>query len=45
MKIKQTDQLFLEALKASLQQKSVDWESEWTKEEWLALFQTAEKHC
>ncbi|MGN8963373.1 nucleotidyltransferase domain-containing protein [Bariatricus sp. HCP28S3_D3] len=44
MKIKQTDQLFLEALKASLQQKSVDWESEWTKEEWLALFQTAEKH-
>ena len=44
MKIKQTDQLFLEALKASLQQKSVDWESEWSKEEWLALFQTAEKH-
>ena len=44
MKIKQTDQLFLEALKASLQQKSVDWEIEWSKEEWLALFQTAEKH-
>lgn len=44
MKIKQMDQLFLEALKASLQQKSVDWEIEWSKEEWLALFQTAEKH-
>ena len=44
MKIKQTDQLFLEALKASLQQKSVDWEIEWPKEEWLGLFQTAEKH-
>lgn len=44
MKIKQTDQLFLEALKASLQQKSVDWEIEWSKEECIALFQTAEKH-
>lgn len=32
MKIKQTDQLFLEALKASLQQKSVDWESEEEKQ-------------
>lgn len=44
MESKQTDKLFLQALKAALQQKTVAWETELPAEDWLVLFQTAEKH-
>ena len=35
---------FLEALKASLENKKVEWEQEMTSEEWRMLFQMAEIH-
>lgn len=44
MEIKATDNLFLQALKASLQQEQVTWNTELQSQEWHELFQTAEKH-
>lgn len=38
------DKLFLEALKASLENKTVDWDFEINREAWLMLFQRAEMH-
>lgn len=38
------DQLFLQALKASLENKKVQWETKLQPEDWLALFQLAEEH-
>lgn len=38
------DKLFLEALKASLENKKVDWDFEIPQDEWIALFHKAEIH-
>lgn len=39
------NELFLQALCASLQNKTVDWETERKPEEWHALFAAAMSHC
>lgn len=40
----QLDELFLQALKASLENQAVDWDMELQPEDWLALIQMAESH-
>ena len=37
-------ELFLQAMRASLENKKVEWETALETEQWLALFQMAEKH-
>ena len=37
-------ELFLQAVRASLENKKTDWETELETEQWLALFQMAEIH-
>ena len=44
MNEEQRNELFLEALKASLKDEKVSWEMELTAQDLLELFQTAEKH-
>ena len=38
------NKLFLQALKAALENKKVQWDREITPEEWNGLFQTAREH-
>ena len=42
--LKSSDKLLLEALKASLENKKVNWEMEISNEEWIQLFQKADMH-
>ena len=42
--IKETEALFLEALRAALHNETVDWEKEIPVREWVQLFQTAQMH-
>ena len=44
MEIKAADNLFLQALKAFLQQEQVTWNTELQSQEWHELFRTAGKH-